>query len=102
MPSAYNPADDLEGIPAALFAHFAREREPGFDARKTPENGFLFPPEAPTLWVKFNIDAPTIIKESEMHSYVYDHFPSLPGCQIPKVRRVYVSQTPRALNVFIT
>lgn len=91
MPSAYNPADDLEGITAALYGHFARPRARDVEARTTPENVFLFPPEAPTLWVKFNIDAQTIIKESKMHSYVYDNWPSLPVFQIPKIRRVYVS-----------
>lgn len=91
MSSAYNPADDLEGMTAALFVHLARRRSRGFNAHKTPENGFAFPSEAPTLWIKFGIDTSTLIKESEMQSYVHKHLPSQAGCRVPSVYRIHVS-----------
>lgn len=91
MPSAYNPADDLDGMTAALFAHLERRRSRGFNARKTPENGFAFPPEAPVLWIKFDMDASVLIRESEMQSFVHENLPSQAGCRVPRVYRIHVS-----------
>lgn len=91
MASSYDPADDFDGIVAAFFAHLARRQEPSFDFVKIPENGFLFPPDAPTLWVKFDVDVSSMVSESEMQTYVYHHLPPQENCCIPKVHRVYVS-----------
>lgn len=92
MSSAYNPSDDVEGIMAAFFNHLARRRKRGFNARRTPENGFFFPSEAPSLWVKFGPDAPTIAKEARMQSYVYENWSSQENCRVPKIHRVFVSR----------
>jgi len=89
MASSYDPADDFDGIVAAFFAHLARRQEPSFDFVKIPENGFLFPPDAPTLWVKFDVDVSSMVSESEMQTYVYHHLPPQENCCIPKVHRVY-------------
>lgn len=83
------PADDLPGILATLRAHeplnyLEREKKNLFMS-----DCFLYPPDAPQVFVKYDCDRKRIFQQAATQSFLYDNF-KCPGYRIPKVLRVHV------------
>ena len=82
-------ADDLDGLLSAVRAHQDLSEEYR-RANQIPFGGFPFPPESPTVWVKYDISYQAMERQATIQSFVYEQLKDVLGIRVPKVLRVYV------------